>query len=311
MEADLNQVLIFAKVVEQGSFIGAARVLALPKTTISRKVQELEERLGTRLLQRTTRRVSLTEAGAIYYEYCNRISQEMEDADHAVGRVQEAPRGTLRVSATFSFGMSALVPIVPDFMARYPDIHLQLELRNDAVDLVAEGFDLSIRIGPLADSSYAVRNLGESRMCLYASPAYLETRGMPGAPEDLGRHPTLTLSRLSRHGRFLWPLSDGHDIREIYLTPHLVANDPAVIKFAALAGLGVALLPAILVRQESDSGQLLPVLPEWEAPKTEFCAVYASRRGLSPKVRVFIDYLAERLNYLPGLKIGAPDLGAR
>lgn len=306
MEADLNQLLIFAKVVEQGSFIGAARSLALPKTTISRKVQELEERLGTRLLQRTTRRVSLTEAGAIYYDYCNRIVQEMEDANHAVGRIQEAPRGFLRVSATFSFGMSALVPIVPDFMARYPDIHLQLELRNDAVDLVAEGFDLAIRIGPLADSSYAVRNLGESRMRLYASPDYLANQAGLDTPEELSRRPTLTLSRLARHGRFLWPLSNGHETREIYLTPHLVANDPGVIKFAALAGLGVALLPEILVRQETAEQRLVAVLPEWEAPKTEFGAVYASRRGLSPKVRVFIDYLAERLDYLPGLQIGAP-----
>ena len=158
-QADLNQLLVFAKVVEHGSFIAASRALGLPKTTVSRKVQELEERLGARLLQRTTRRVALTEAGAIYHEYCSRIVQDIADADLAVGRVHSAPRGELRVSASFSFGMGALVPIVPDFMARYPDIRLQLELRNDAVDLVAEGFDLAIRIGPLEDSSCAVRYL--------------------------------------------------------------------------------------------------------------------------------------------------------
>lgn len=311
MNTDLNQLLIFAKVVDQGSFIGAARALGLPKTTVSRKVQELEERLGTRLLQRTTRRVALTEAGAIYHEYCSRIAQDLEEADNAVGQVQDSPRGSLRVSATFSFGMSALVPIVPEFMARYPDINLQLELRNDAVDLVAEGFDLAIRIGPLADSSYAMRYLGESRLLLYASPAYLDRKAMPGSPEELARHPTLTLSRLVRHGRFFWALANGSETREIFLNPHLIANDPAVIKFAALAGLGVSLLPAILVRQEIEEGRLVQVLPEWEGPKTEFGAVYPSRRGLSPKVRVFIDFLTERLDYLPGLQLGKPIAGLK
>ncbi|WP_333583329.1 LysR family transcriptional regulator, partial [Rivihabitans pingtungensis] len=287
-QADLNQLLVFAKVVEHGSFIAASRALGLPKTTVSRKVQELEERLGARLLQRTTRRVALTEAGAIYHEYCSRIVQDIADADLAVGRVHSAPRGELRVSASFSFGMGALVPIVPDFMARYPDIRLQLELRNDAVDLVAEGFDLAIRIGPLEDSSCAVRYLAESRLALYASPDYLARAGMPATLDEVARRPTLTLSRLGRHGRFYWPLArQNGEARELAITPQLVANDPGVIKFAALAGLGVALLPVILIRPEVESGQLLPVLPDWEGPPTEIGAVYPSRRGLSPKVRVF------------------------
>lgn len=301
LNTDLNQLLVFAKVVEHGSFIAASRALGLPKTTVSRKVQELEERLGTRLLQRTTRRVALTEAGAIYHEYCSRIVQDMEEANLAVGRVQAAPRGELRVSASFSFGMGALVPLVPEFMARYPEIRLQLELRNDAVDLVAEGFDLSIRIGPLADSSYAVRYLAKSRLALYASPDYLTRAGQPTTLDDLIHRPTLTLSRLGRHGRFYWPLArQSGEAREVAITPQLVANDPGVIKFAALAGLGVALLPLILIRTEVESGQLLPVLPDWEGPPTEIGAVYPSRRGLSPKVRVFIDFLSERLAHLSG-----------
>ena len=305
-QADLNQLLVFAKVVEHGSFIAASRALGLPKTTVSRKVQELEERLGARLLQRTTRRVALTEAGAIYHEYCSRIVQDIADADLAVGRVHSAPRGELRVSASFSFGMGALVPIVPDFMARYPDIRLQLELRNDAVDLVAEGFDLAIRIGPLEDSSCAVRYLAESRLALYASPDYLARAGMPATLDEVARRPTLTLSRLGRHGRFYWPLArQNGEARELAITPQLVANDPGVIKFAALAGLGVALLPVILIRPEVESGQLLPVLPDWEGPPTEIGAVYPSRRGLSPKVRVFIDFLSERLAHLSGDSAGS------
>ena len=268
-------------------------------------MQELEERLGARLLQRTTRRVALTEAGAIYHEYCSRIVQDIADADLAVGRVHSAPRGELRVSASFSFGMGALVPIVPDFMARYPDIRLQLELRNDAVDLVAEGFDLAIRIGPLEDSSCAVRYLAESRLALYASPDYLARAGMPATLDEVARRPTLTLSRLGRHGRFYWPLArQNGEARELAITPQLVANDPGVIKFAALAGLGVALLPVILIRPEVESGQLLPVLPDWEGPPTEIGAVYPSRRGLSPKVRVFIDFLSERLAHLSGSRRG-------
>ncbi|MQY52540.1 LysR family transcriptional regulator [Rhodocyclus tenuis] len=300
MSSDLNQLLVFAKVVEQGSFIGAARALALPKTTISRKVQELEERLGTRLLQRTTRRVSLTEAGAIYYEYCGRIVQELEDADKAVGRVQEEPRGVLRVSASFSFGMSTLVPIVPEFMARYPDIQLSLELRNDVVDLVAEGFDLAILIGPVSDSSNVMRRLGESRMRLFATPEYLRQYGSPATPDELTRLPTLTHMRFKQHGRFLWPLRNGSEARDIYPTPRLVANDPGVLRFATLAGLGIGLLPELLTRHEIDSGRLVPVLPDWEAPRVEFGAVYPSRRGLPPKVRVFIDFIVERLALFPG-----------
>lgn len=303
MTADLNQLLVFAKVVEQGSFIGAARALALPRTTVSRRIQELEERLGTRLLQRTTRRVSLTEAGAIYYEYCSRIAQEMADAEHAVGRVQEEPRGTLRVSAAFSFGMSILVPVVPEFMKRHPEIDLQLELRNDAVDPVGEGFDLAIRIGPLPDSSAAVRLLGESRMALFASPDYLQRHGTPTTPEELAQHPALTLSRFCRHGRYFWPLGRGNETREVFLTARLVGNDPGVVSTAALAGLGIALLPAILVRRTIPDGALLPVLPEWEAPRVAFNAVYPSRRGLPPKVRVFIDFLVERLAGIPELYV--------
>lgn len=303
MSADLNQLLVFAKVVEQGSFIGAARGLALPRTTVSRRIQELEERLGTRLLQRTTRRVSLTEAGAIYYEYCSRIAQEMADAEHAVGRVQEEPRGTLRVAAAFSFGMSILVPIVPDFMLRHPEIDLQLELRNDNVDLVGEGFDLAIRIGPLADSSAAVRHLGDSSMGLFASPAYLQANGLPTTPEELAHRAALTLSRFCRHGRFFWPLARGNETREVFLTPRLVGNDPGVVCTAALAGLGIALLPTILVSRTVPRSALLPVLPEWEAPRVAFSAVYPSRRGLPPKVRVFIDFLVERLAGIAGLNV--------
>jgi DNA-binding transcriptional LysR family regulator len=306
MHSDLNQLLIFAKVVEQGSFIGAARALGLPKTTVSRKVQELEERLGTRLLQRTTRRVALTEAGATYHEYSSRIVQDLEEADNAVGRMREAPRGALRVSASFSFGMGALVPLVPEFLAQYPEINLQLELRNDTVDLLAEGFDLAVRIGSQTDSSYASRQLGRSRLYLYASPGYLEQHGAPAGPEDLPGHPTLTLSRFSRHGRYYWPLQNGHEEQEVYLTPHLVANDPGVIRYAAVAGLGIAILPAMLIRRELEEGSLQQVIPEWEGPPTEISAVYPSRRGLSPKVRAFIDFMGEKLEHLPGLQLTAP-----
>lgn len=295
---DLNQLLIFAKVVELGSFIAAARSLSLPKTTVSRKIQMLEANLGARLLQRTTRRVALTEAGAVYYDYCRQIVQAAEDAHAAVGQVHANPRGELRVAASFSFGMGALLPLIPAFMARYPEIRLQLALRNELVDLVAEGFDVAIRIGPLADSSYAVRYLGTSRLGLFASSAYVRQHGLPHQLEELHHHPSLTLSRFGRHGRFSWPLQRGHERRELAINPHLVANDPGVIKFAAVAGVGIALLPLMLIRQELAQGQLQSVLSAWEGPATDIGAVYPSRQGLPLKVRVFIDFISERLAHL-------------
>jgi len=223
-----------------------------------------------------------------------------------VGRMREAPRGALRVSASFSFGMGALVPIVPEFLARYPEINLQLELRNDTVDLLAEGFDLAVRIGPQTDSSYASRQLGRSRLFLYASPDYLAAKGCPASLEEIPGHPTLTLSRFSRHGRYYWPLQNDGAQQELYLSPHLVANDPGVIRYAAVAGLGIAILPAMLVRRELEEGSLVRIFPEWEGPPTEISAVYPSRRGLSPKVRAFIDFMGERLEHLPGLQLAAP-----
>lgn len=298
MSNDLNQLLIFAKVVEYGSFTAAARALSLPKTTVSRKVQELEERLSTRLLQRTTRKLALTEAGSIYYDYCARIAQEVEEAEHAVGRVQDVPRGTLRVSASFTFGMNVLVPILPEFMARYPEVQLRFDFRNDSPDLLTFGHDLAIRVGPLPDSTYAVRQLGETHMRLYASVDYLQRRAAPEEVEQLTAHDTLTLTNTERNGRFVWRLRDGHSEREINHRPHLIANDPAAIKFAALAGRGIALLPEILVRQELRAGSLQRLLPGWEAAPVSFNAVYPSRRGVSPKVRVFIDYLSEQLNQM-------------
>lgn len=294
MATDLNQMLVFARVVERGTFIGAARLLGLPKTTVSRKVQELEERLGTRLLQRTTRKLVLTEAGTIYYDYCARIVQEVDEAEHAVGRVQEAPRGVLRVTASFTFGMNVLVPILPEFMARYPEVRLQFDFRNDSPDLLTLGHDLAIRVGPLPDSTYATRQLGATCMRLYASPDYLARQPAPTEVEQLPQHETLTLISSERHGRFVWALGDGHHQRDISHIPRLVANDPGAIKFAALAGRGIALLPEILIRQELLNGRLQRVLPAWEAAPVSFNAVYASRRGLSAKVRVFIDFLAEQ-----------------
>ncbi len=296
MATDLNQLLVFARVVECGTFIGAARLLGLPKTTVSRKVQELEERLGTRLLQRTTRKLVLTEAGTIYYDYCARITQEVDEAEHAVGRVQEAPRGVLRVSASFTFGMNVLVPLLPEFMARYPEVRLHFDFRNDSPDLLTFGHDLAIRVGPLPDSTYATRKLGETCMRLYASPSYLGRHPELTEVEQLLQHETLTLINTERNGRFVWPLSDGHEQREVSHTPRLVANDPGAIKFAALAGRGIALLPEILVRKDLLAGYLHRVLPAWEAQPVTFNAVYASRRGLSAKVRVFIDYLVDSLN---------------
>lgn len=303
MNADLNQMLVFARVVERGSFIGAAQALGLPKTTVSRRIQELEERLGTRLLQRTTRRITLTESGSLFYDYCARIMQDVEDAELAVGRLHGAPRGQLRVSTTITFGMNIVVPMLPEFMSLYPEVRLRVDFRNDNVDLIEAGYDLAIRVGQLPDSTYAVRQLGETRQRLFASPLYLMQRPAPGELPELAEHATLSLIGNERHGRHVWELhhAAGHS-ESVVIQPQLATNDPNPLRLAAVVGQGIALLPELLVREELAKGSLLPILPEWSSAPVPFSAVFASRRGIPAKVRVFIDFLADRINRHPAIQ---------
>ncbi|MBW8311187.1 MAG: LysR family transcriptional regulator [Rhizobium sp.] len=299
MSRDLNDTLIFAKVVEQGSFTAAARTLGLPKTTVSRKVQELEERLGAQLLNRTTRKLGLTEAGAVYHDHSVRIARELEEAESAVGQLQGGPRGWLRVTAPYSIGILWISPLLGEFHQRHPEVRIDLHLANDTVDLIATETDVALRIGNLPDSSLVARRLDSFRTQVYASPEYIARNGEPLHPDDLQHHRVLAFAK-HRHGnRYYWPLKTGVDgsIVDYAVSPIMVANDPAPLQGAMLCGEGLLMSADVSIKPFVESGRAVRVLAGWSGPTVDFSAVFTRGRVPSPKVRAFVDFLVERLSY--------------
>ena len=290
--------LVFAAVASRGSFIGASRALGVPKATVSRKVQDLEARLGVRLLQRTTRRMTLTEAGRVFHEHCLRIETEVEDAEAAVSQIRGTPRGLLRVSAPFTLANILLTPALPEYLARYPDVTVALTLRSEFQDLIQQGIDVALTALPLPDSSYSARVLARVPLRLYASPDYLRRAGAPAVPGELARHAALVFSPLTRPGSVSWTLTSKGRQVEVPLRPALLANDATPILAALRAASGIALAAEQMVRADVEAGRLEPVLPEWSGPTLDVRAVYAGRRGLLPRVRLFLDLLAEKAQAL-------------
>lgn len=241
MPHDLNDTLVFVKVVEQGSFIAAAKSLGLPKTTVSRKVQELEMRLGAQLLHRTTRRLGVTEAGGVYYEHCQRIAQELEEAESAVGQLQGGPRGWLRFTVPYSIGISWISPLLGEFHAQYPDLRLDMHMSNDPVELIGSDFDLALRAGNLPDSTLVARRLAGFRTQVFASPHYIERHGEPLHPEELQHHRIIAVRKHyhAHPSRITWPLSDGSRTVDFPINPLMVANDPSALIGAVLCGEGL------------------------------------------------------------------------
>lgn len=282
----------FVAVVEAGSFVGAGESLRVSKAAVSRSVQELEARLGARLLQRTTRRLSLTEAGRAYYARSKQILADVEEADGAVGAVTGQPVGQLRVNVPFSFGLRHLAPLWGKFLARYPGIELDVSLNDRLVDLVEEGYDLAVRITRMADSSLVSRRLASTRVLFCASPEYLAEHGHLKRLADVTRHAVIGYS-YSQFGD-LWRLTRRDGVEEEALTrPRLRANNGDTCRAAALAGQGIALLPTFLIGEDLHAGRLVPVLPDYPPPELGIYAVYPSRKHLSLKVRVLLDFLAE------------------
>jgi DNA-binding transcriptional LysR family regulator len=292
---DLNDVVVFAKVVRTGSFTGAGRELGLPKSTVSRKISELEERLGARLLQRTTRSLSLTDAGRAYYEHASRIVAELDAGVTAVQELEEAPRGQLRVSAPLNFG--AFAPVLSSFVKRYPGVEVEVVCSDRLVDLVAERFDVAIRASRLKDSTLVARPLGVLRSFMVASPDYVATNGEPRQPKDLTNHACLVFGAGADRGYFR--LSRKGKEETIAVGGRLVANDFELLHGAAKDGLGVAVLPFSRIAPDLDAGRLVRVLSEWSAMAFPIHAVYPSTRHLSPKVRAFVDHLVTTDEKLP------------
>lgn len=299
MANDLNDTLIFVKVVEQGSFTAAARLLGQPKTTVSRKVQELEERLGARLLHRTTRRLGLTEAGTVYYDHCQRIARELEQAESAVSQLQSGPRGWLRFTVPYAVGINWIAPLLGQFQAQYPEIRVDMHLGNEMLDLISGETDLALRIGTLPDSNLIARKLGSLRTQVFASPAYIQRHGEPRHPDELQYHRTLAVRKQhqSQNNRFVWSLAeDGGQMQEFPVNPLLVANDTSALNSMLVAGEGLMLSSDVMAKPFIESGMLRRVLAGWTGPDYDFSAVFAGGGMVSPKVRAFVDFLVEKLN---------------
>jgi len=299
----LDVMAIFARVVEAEGFSAAARELGLSKSAVSKQIARLEDRMGVRLLNRTTRRLSLTEAGEAFYQGCRRVVAEADAAREAVGHLAERPRGRLAISAPMSFGVRHLAPILPAFMERCPEVTVDLQLDDRRVDLVDEGFDVALRIGGLSGQSLVARRLASLCRGLVAAPAYLDAHGRPRTFDDLRSHECLLYSYQESGSAWRFPRSGG--TRDVRVQGRLRVNNGDALLAAAVAGMGIALLPTFICAEALRSGHLEKVLPGWrDIGDSAIYAVYPARRNLSPKVRVFVDFLSERFGRTPYWDMG-------
>ena len=295
---NLADIAVFVRVVERGSFTLAADDLRLSRAVVSKYLSRLEERLGARLLNRTTRRLSLTEAGAALFEASRGAIERIEEAEAAVAQFQAAPRGRLRVSAPMSFGILHLGPAIADFSREYPGVTLDIRLDDRFVNLVEDGIDVAVRIGLLTDSSLVARKLGLTRAVACASPAYLAEHGEPQSPEDLATHDCLIYSYLANANVWRFLSREGREI-PVAVTGTLRINNGIVLAEAALAGRGVLVTPSFYVAPMLRDGRLRRVLAEYRLPELGIYAVYPQKEHVPPKVRAFIDYLAARFGRKP------------
>ncbi len=287
---DLNETAAFVSVIQEGSFTAAARHLGVPKSTLSRQVSRLEERLGVRLMQRTTRKLHLTEAGAAYFERCQKAVQRIEEADTVALEFAGVPRGLLRVASPHA--MRAIWPLLDleGFMDKYPDITLDLHESQRSIDLVAEGIDVSLRGGELPDSSLIARRLTRSTMFFAASPEYLERRGTPQTPVDLDTHDILVFRPAPRVGP--WKLEGPQGVIDWRPTPRFAVNSFGLLVDLAVAGRGIAMCQSVMTLNELAEGKLVRVLPEYAMDNAAFWIVHPSAALTPLKVRVFVDHVA-------------------
>lgn len=290
----LNCMRVFAAVVETESFTAAGARLDLSKAVVSKYVGHLEDHLGTRLLNRTTRRLSLTESGSAYYERCLQILADVEEAEQAAGQLTAMPRGTLRATMPVSFGRIRIAPLLNDYMQRYPDVKLDITLSDRRVDLVEDGYDLAIRVGYVPESGLIARKLTTERVVLCAAPSYLQRCGTPRTPEALREHACLIYSYASTGDEWVLEGSDGkrHAVR---IAGPMRVNNGEMLRAAALDGAGIIREPHFIVGDDLHAGRLVALLPDFPPPEIGVYALYPSRKHLSAKVRTFVDYLAARM----------------
>ncbi len=283
----------FAAVVDGGSFVQAADALVMSKPAVSRHVAELEQRLGVRLLQRTTRKLSLTEEGRLFYGRCKTVLADVEVAEEEITAQSIAVKGLIRVNVPVSFGLWQLAPLWPDFMSRFPDVELDITLADRMVDLVEEGYDLAVRIARLPNSSLVSRKLASTRLVLCASPAYLKKHGRPKQPSDLTAHAVLCYSLLATGDQWNFDGPDGPV--SVTVKPVMRTNSGDTCVAAARKHKGVVLQPSFMVQADLHSGALVELMPGYQSIAFGIFAVYPTRQYVSPKVRALIDFLAKAL----------------
>jgi len=295
---NLGDLLVFTRVVKEGSLAAAGRELGLSSAVMSKRIQRLEEGIGVRLINRSTRKLSLTDEGRLYHEYCVRILAELEEAETLITSGSRQPAGTLRVTVPAAFGRQHIAPLVPEFLSRYPKVRLVLHLSDQRVDLIEEGYDLAIRIGELRDSNLIASPLGIDKRVLVASPAYIAQHGEPSHPEELCKHNALLFANPSPMDS--WNFIDTHGKeRGVKVSGNFETNNCDALRAAILAGLGIALRPQWDVWRDIQQGCMVALLPDYTHPSFPIQALYPSRRHLSQKVRLFIDMLRERFGDIP------------
>jgi DNA-binding transcriptional LysR family regulator len=294
----------FVAAVEAGSFVKAADALDTSKAVISKHMLGLEQRLGVRLLNRTTRRQSLTDAGRSYFERAKQILESLEDADATVASSALRPTGTLRITAPLTFGLLYLAPLWGGFMSRYPEVKLDITLSDRVVDLIDEGLDVAVRIARLPDSSLVSRKLASARMVMCASPAYLRKRGAPKTLAEVARHPVLAYTYLSTGDT--WKFERKNVAHQVTTNPIMRSNNGDTCRAAALAGRGIILQPSFMIAADLERGDLVEVLPEYKGVELGVYAVYPSRKLLSAKVRVLVDFLAEKITNMKRASVTRP-----
>jgi len=289
----LAAIQVFAQVVESGSFAKAADRLGLSTSAASRQVADLEAHLQTRLLNRTTRRVSLTESGQQFYERAVQLMTDLAEAEQEASSAAVVPRGTIRLTTSVNFGVRHVAPAIAEFLERHPDVRFDVSLSDRVVDLVEEGLDLAIRIGPPGADNLVARKLGETRMVPCASPGYLARHGAPKTPEDLAHHNCFTYEYVSP--RQVWRFRDRSGAeRAVRVAGRLHSNNGDLLAEVAARGAGIVFEPAFIVGPEVRAGRLVPLLQDFEPLPVPIYALYPSRKHLSAKVRRFVEFLIER-----------------
>ncbi len=305
---DLGDLMVFVKVVETESLTKAGGVLGLPKSTVSRRVSRLEEHLGVQLLHRSTRAVTVTQDGALFFEYCLRSIGVLRDGERALQSQKHHPQGVVRIAIPYVLGQSLIGPLLARFLERYPEVRLVSVLSDDAIGLLRAGFDVALAVGPLADSGLIAAKLGSTECGVFAAPGYFERKGAPQSHVELTRFDLLASGTTDRRHR--WTLhskvSGAEQELNVEFAPKLVCNDLILLRHATISELGIASLPAFLCKHDLAEGRLVEVLPGWQTPDLTFFAVFADPKGVPVRVRTLIDFLVETLRPTLSWDIAVP-----